>query len=195
MIVLLSAPALRLSETVASAALRLRVSVAAVLAAALLPSASVVLAASCVSARSALVELVLIDSDSCSMRELSRSAAARLRSSICWTTASARPTRSCSSWPIRLSSVLATSSAPLPSVESIVGDALADGVGELGRARIDQRRDVADALVDGGDDLLAAVGERLGDVHDAGRQGIGEGLRAAVERFLEAVEALIEARW
>src|SRR5260370_12788410 len=43
MIVLLSAPALRLSDTVASAALRFKASVAAVLASALLPSASVVL--------------------------------------------------------------------------------------------------------------------------------------------------------
>ena len=93
--VLLSAPALRLSDTVASAALRLSASVAAMLAAALLPSASVVFAASWASARSALLELVLIDSDSCSMRALSRSAAARLRSSSCWMTASARPIKSC----------------------------------------------------------------------------------------------------
>src|SRR5260370_41250395 len=64
MIVLLSAPALRLSDTVASAALRFKASVAAVLAAALLPSASVVFAATWLSARSAAAQLVLMDSES-----------------------------------------------------------------------------------------------------------------------------------
>ena len=117
--VLLSAPALRLSDTVASAALRLSASVAAALAAALLFKASTVLVASSLSAVSAFPALVLIAVDSSSIRELRRSAAARLRTSISWVTAWARPTSNCSRWAMRLSSVLATRIACVPSVLSI----------------------------------------------------------------------------
>jgi len=48
--------------------------------------------------------------------------------------------------------------------------------------------------IERGDDLLAAFGQGLGDVHDARGQGVVEGLGAAVERFLEARQALVEGR-
>ena len=51
-----------------------------------------------------------------------------------------------------------------------------------------------DALVERGDDLLAAFGQRLGDVHDARGEGVVERLGAAVERLLEARQALVEGR-
>ena len=80
-IVSVSAPALRWSVTVASVALRFKASTAAVLAVVLLPSISVVLVVSWVSDRSALPVFVLIASESSLRRPLSRSAAARLRTS------------------------------------------------------------------------------------------------------------------
>ena len=59
------------------------------------------------SERSASPALVLIDVASCSMRALSASAAARLRTSIWVVTASARPTSSSSNRPMRMSSRIA----------------------------------------------------------------------------------------
>ena len=67
-------------------------------------------------------------------------------------------------------------------------------VGELLAARVDRGGDVADAPVERGDDFLAAFRQRLGDVHDARGEGLVERLGAAVERFLEARQALVERR-
>ena len=82
--------------------------------------------------RSASAELVLIEVASCSMRALSASAAALVRSSICSVTVSARPTSSCSKRPMRVSRVfatsmvLATSMARVPSALVDVVDLGAD---------------------------------------------------------------------
>ena len=162
--VLLSAPALRLSDTVTSAALRLRASVAAVLAAALLPSASVVLAASAVSARSALCR---VDLD-------------RIPEKILDTVGPASERLTCDF------------ERAFAEGRIDIRDPIADRVGKLGGARVDQRGGVADAPVERGDDFPAALGERLGNVDHARGQRVGERLRAPVERFLEAGKALIE---
>ena len=64
----------------------------------------------------------------------------------------------------------------------------------FGAARVDGAGDIADALVERGDDFLAAFGQRLGDVHDARAERLVERLGAAVERFLEAGQPLVERR-
>src|ERR1043166_6424640 len=63
--------------------------------------------------------LTLIVLASCSMRALSASAAALVRTSICSVTCSARPISSCSKRPMRVSGLLATSTARGPSARSI----------------------------------------------------------------------------
>src|ERR1700719_3336826 len=116
----LAAAALLPIVSLSVTAMRFKLSPAVRLAAVLLPSASVVLVESWTRARSALPVLTLIASDNSLTRVLSRSPAVRLRTSSCWVTASARPMSRCSSWPMRPSSVLATSTAREPSVLSIL---------------------------------------------------------------------------
>jgi hypothetical protein len=81
-------------------------------------------------------------------------------------------------WPMRLSSVLATSQRFAPSDLSCrfrrgARRCRLGRVSELRAARVSKQvigqywRDVGDALVERGDDFSAAFGQRLGDIHDA----------------------------
>ncbi len=128
------------------------------------------------------------------MRELSASAAALVRSSICSVTCSARPTSNCSKRPMRLSRLLATSTARVPSDLSISSIRSPMVSASLAPRVLMTPVTSSMRLVERGDDLLAAFGQRLGDVHDARGEGVVEGLGAAVERFLEARQALVEGR-
>ena len=144
--------------------------------------------------RSASPALVLIAFASSSIRALSASAAARLRTSIWEVTNSARP----------IEQFLEPSDASVEIAGDLhraiaervvdIRDLGADLLGEFGAARVDGPGHVADTLVERGNDLLAAFGKGLGDIHHARAERVIERLGATVERFLEARQTLVECR-